>query len=59
MKETPSVTSTCANCWPASRRSNRRSISAPNTATSSAATIAASQKFNVKPSAPDKSVVPR
>ena len=59
MKETPSVTSTCANCWPASRRSSKRSISAPSTATSSAATIAATQKLSVKPSAPEKKVVPR
>ncbi len=59
MKETPSVTSTCANCWPASRRSNSRSISAPSTATSSAVMTAPTQKFSVKPSAPEKNVVPR
>ena len=52
MKDTPSVTSTCANCCPASRRSNSRSITAPSTATSSAPNSAASQKLTVKPSAP-------
>ena len=59
MKETPSVTSTCAKGWPASRRSNSRSISPPRIATPTAARIAATQKFSVKPSAPDRNVVPR
>ena len=59
MKETPSVTSTCANCWPASRRNSSLSISAPRTATSTALMTAATQKFRVKPSIPERKLEPR
>jgi len=59
MKETPSVTSTCANCWPASwaqqqplhQRTENRHLEPARTA--------ASQKFSVKPNAPLRKVVPR
>ena len=59
MNERPSVTSTCANWSPGSRRSNKRSASAPSAATTSVARIAASQKLNCTPRTPMMKVAPK
>ena len=59
MKEMPSVTSTCAICWPGNWRSRKRSITIPNTATSAAANSAATQKLNMVPSMPPAKVAPK
>ena len=59
MKEMPSVTSTCASCWPGSWRSSSRSSTAPNAATSTAASSAATQKLNIMPSMPPTKVAPK
>ena len=48
MKEMPSVTSTCAICWPGNWRSRKRSITVPKTATSTIAISTATQKLKVR-----------